>query len=116
MLERLAVHQLHGDEWHAVGITHVVYGADVGMVQRCGRARLVQKSSSRGGVAVSDARQELDGHVATEPSVASAIDHAHAACRERVDDLDVTIHFVKENAIVSRDSRSSDKLLPGIKC
>ena len=32
-----------------------------------------------------------------------------------VDDLDVTIHFVKENAIVSRDSRSSDKFLHGIK-
>ncbi len=32
-----------------------------------------------------------------------------------VDDLDVTIHFVKENAIVSKDSRSSDKFLHGIK-
>ena len=31
------------------------------------------------------------------------------------DDLEVTIHFVKENAIVSRDSRSSDKFLHGIK-
>ena len=32
-----------------------------------------------------------------------------------VDDLDVTIHFVKENAVVSKDSRSSDKFLHGIK-
>lgn len=32
-----------------------------------------------------------------------------------VDDLDVTIHFVKENAVVSRASRSSDKFLHGIK-
>jgi len=32
-----------------------------------------------------------------------------------VDDLDVTIHFVKENAVVSRTSRSSDKFLHGIK-
>jgi DNA invertase Pin-like site-specific DNA recombinase len=32
-----------------------------------------------------------------------------------VDDLDVTIHFVKENAIVSKDSRSSEKFLHGIK-
>ena len=32
-----------------------------------------------------------------------------------VDELDVTIHFVKENAVVSKDSRSSDKFLHGIK-
>jgi site-specific DNA recombinase len=32
-----------------------------------------------------------------------------------VDDVDVTIHFVKENAVVSKDSRSSDKFLHGIK-
>jgi site-specific DNA recombinase len=32
-----------------------------------------------------------------------------------VDDLVVTIHFVKENAIVSKDSRSSEKFLHGIK-
>jgi site-specific DNA recombinase len=32
-----------------------------------------------------------------------------------VDDLDVAIHFVKENAVVSRTSRSSDKFLHGIK-
>jgi site-specific DNA recombinase len=32
-----------------------------------------------------------------------------------VDDLDVTIHFVKENAVVSKNSRSSDKFLHGIK-
>ena len=33
-----------------------------------------------------------------------------------VDDFDVTIHFVKENAVVSRTSRSSDKFLHGITC
>jgi site-specific DNA recombinase len=32
-----------------------------------------------------------------------------------VDELDVTIHFVKENAVVSKDSRSSEKFLHGIK-
>ena len=32
-----------------------------------------------------------------------------------VDDLDVTIHFVKENAIVSKHSRSSEKFMHGIK-
>jgi DNA invertase Pin-like site-specific DNA recombinase len=32
-----------------------------------------------------------------------------------VDDLDVTIHFVKENAVVSKESRSSEKFLHGIK-
>lgn len=32
-----------------------------------------------------------------------------------VDELDVTIHFVKENAVVSQTSRSSDKFLHGIK-
>lgn len=32
-----------------------------------------------------------------------------------IDDLDVEIHLVKENAVLSRDSRSSDKLLHNIK-
>src|SRR5712692_8381129 len=32
-----------------------------------------------------------------------------------VDDLDLTVHFVKENAIVSKASRSSDKFMHGIK-
>jgi site-specific DNA recombinase len=31
------------------------------------------------------------------------------------DDLDLEIHFVKENAVVSRDSRSSEKFIHGIK-
>ncbi len=31
-----------------------------------------------------------------------------------VDDLDLTVHFVKENAIVSKDSRSSEKFMHGI--
>ena len=32
-----------------------------------------------------------------------------------LDDLDVEIHFVKENAIVSRSSQSSEKLMHGLK-
>jgi DNA invertase Pin-like site-specific DNA recombinase len=32
-----------------------------------------------------------------------------------IDDLDVAIHFVKENAVVSKDSRSSDKFIHAIK-
>jgi site-specific DNA recombinase len=32
-----------------------------------------------------------------------------------IDELDVTVHFVKEATIVSRDSRSSDKFMHGIK-
>src|SRR6516225_6552233 len=32
-----------------------------------------------------------------------------------LDDLDLEIHFVKENAVVSRDSRSSEKFIHGIK-
>src|SRR4029453_5023990 len=32
-----------------------------------------------------------------------------------VDELDLVVHFVKENAVVSKESRSSDKFLHGIK-
>src|SRR3989442_10384550 len=32
-----------------------------------------------------------------------------------VDDLDVEIHFVKENVVLSKDSRSSEKFMHGIK-
>lgn len=34
--------------------------------------------------------------------------------RVTVDDLDVTVHFVKEGAVVSKTSRSSDKFIHGI--
>ena len=48
------------------------------------------------------------------------VDKAHRLYRNikdwmTVDDLDVMIHFVKENAVVSKDSRSSDKFLHRIK-
>jgi DNA invertase Pin-like site-specific DNA recombinase len=32
-----------------------------------------------------------------------------------IDDLDVELHFVKENVVISKNSRSSDKLLHGIR-
>src|SRR5205814_6697884 len=32
-----------------------------------------------------------------------------------VDDLDLSVHFVKENAIISKESRSSEKFMHGIK-
>jgi hypothetical protein len=31
-----------------------------------------------------------------------------------VDDLDIEIHFVKDNRIISKDSRSNDKFIHGI--
>jgi site-specific DNA recombinase len=33
-----------------------------------------------------------------------------------VDDLDLIVHFVKDNVVVSKDSRSSDKFLHGSRC
>ena len=78
-LQRLAADELHGDVRHAVHIAYFVDGADIGMIERGGGARLVQQPGTRGSVAICDLGQELECCLAPEPGIARAIHHAHAA-------------------------------------
>jgi len=73
------------------------------------------KQSGRGGFREMIAALKADAACRT-----ILVDKTHRLYRNikdwmTVDDLDVMIHFVKENAVVSKDSRSSDKFLHGIK-
>ena len=43
MLQGLAVEELHGDEGLAVGLTDIVDGADIGMIERGGRLSFALK-------------------------------------------------------------------------
>ncbi len=60
-------------------------------------------------------------YIGSEPSCRTILvektDRLYRNFRDYVtmDDLDAEIHFVKENSIISKDSRSNDKLVHGIK-
>ena len=77
--QRLAFDQLHDDvALSAVG-ANVEDVDDVGMIQRANGAGLTLESGERGGIAAQGCWQNLDGDVATEARVTSAIDLAHPA-------------------------------------
>ena len=81
--QRLAFDQLHRDEMLAVVLADVVDGADVGVIQRRGRARFAPQPFRSLRVRDEVWRQELEGDGATESGVSGAIDHAHAAGAQR---------------------------------
>ena len=57
------------------------------MIERGGRARFLLEPAQPIGVTGERRRQDLDGDVAAEPRVARAIDLAHAARTDGVDDF-----------------------------
>jgi len=76
LLERFALEQLHRDE-RRVG-ADVVDGADIRMVQRCGRAGLTLEPFDRLGIGLESLGQRLERDDPPESCVLSAIDLAHA--------------------------------------
>ena len=84
--QRAALEQLHRDERAALVLVHLVDGADVGMVQRRGRARLAQEALGRLRIVRAVLRQELQRHAAGQLDVLGQIHDAHAAGAERVED------------------------------
>ena len=85
-VERLAVDLFHRDEVEAVRRADVVDRDDVRVVQRGSRLRLPDEATSAFRVRDRSRRKELDGDGAIEPRVNGAIDDAHPAFAELVDD------------------------------
>ncbi len=77
--ERLAFHQFHSDVGLAFGLAHFVNGADVGVVEGSGGARLAQQPRASLLVAKAAGRKHLQGHVPLELFVVRFINDAHAA-------------------------------------
>ena len=88
--KRLSFNELHRDVRLAIGFADFVNGADVRMVQRGDRARLAHESRPRARVIEAVRRKELDRDVAMQVLVLGAIDLAHPASAQSVDDAVVS--------------------------
>ena len=84
--ERLSLEQLHGDEVLALVLVDRVDGADPGVVERRGRARLALEALEGGRVGGELGGQELERDVPAELRVLGLVDDAHAAAAELRDD------------------------------
>ncbi len=83
----LAVVAGHGEVEPAVlGLAHLEDRAEVGVVERRGRPRLLQEAGLGHRVARQLRRQELERHRAAEPGVLGLVDHAHAAAAQELQD------------------------------
>ena len=83
--ERAALQQLHDQVRTALRLACVENGADIGMAQSAGSARLTLETLPRG-VVLEGIGQYLDGHVAAKPRVPSPIHVTHAALADRLQD------------------------------
>jgi hypothetical protein len=113
-IQRLAVDQLHGEKGDAVGLTHLVYGADMGMAQRRRGPRLLDQPPRgvrvRSGVHV----QQLERHGALKPRVVRPIHRPHAARADGCEDFVRTEPGTRGQAhAVARIIRSVEADCPG---
>ncbi len=83
----LALHQLQHQMGGARVVLQPVDGGDVGMVQRGQDLGLAFESGQVSGVVGESVREGLDGHGAVEAGVAGAVDLAHSARPQGVQDL-----------------------------
>ncbi len=89
--QRVALDVFHRDErLTGGGLTERVDDADVGMVERGGRARFLLEASRARVVGAEVAGEDLDRDLASELEVAGEIDDAHAAGAELPADLVAT--------------------------
>ena len=82
----LAIHILHGDERHALGLADVVDAADIGMRDLAGDADFAVKALQQVLVLRGFLGQELQRHGLAQREVGGAIDFAHAAAAQQSDD------------------------------
>ena len=100
-LQALALQLLHHDEGMPVVILNFVDGADGGVVQQAGGARLTLEAFQGFAVSEQVIGKELDSHVATEPRVFGLVHHTHAAAAQ-----------LTQNAVV-RDRLTDHRLTVG---
>ena len=86
-IEAGAGDELHGEEPDALVLLDRVEDDDVGMGERRHRARFALEAGDQPGIARDAVGQHLDRDLAVEPGVASAIDLAHTAGAEWLEDL-----------------------------
>src|SRR5207245_2573972 len=79
VLQRSPFEELHDDEILAILLPDLVNGADVGMVQRGGRACLAVEAFQRCGGLGQFFGEEFQGHVAAQGAVLGLVHHAHPA-------------------------------------
>ena len=84
--QRLADHQLHRQEGHAVLLVDGIDRDDVGVVQRGNRPRLALEAAAALRIVRRGLGQDLQRDAATELAVLGQQDLAHAACAEGADD------------------------------
>ena len=84
--QRLTFEQFHDDEAPSALLVDVVYGADVGMVQRRSSARFALEPLQRLRIAVQRLGQELQRDPAAQPRVFCAVDDAHPARAQPLED------------------------------
>ena len=83
--QRVALEELHYEEWLAVDFVDLVDRADVRMIERRRRAGLALQTLDRRRI-MQRLRNHLDRHHPPEPCVFGFVDHAHAALAELLDD------------------------------
>src|SRR5262245_17504423 len=87
LAQRGAIHPLHRDVRPGTVHADVVDRDDVGMIQGGSGTGFALESLDAIGIRGEVLPQHLDRHDASEPLVAGAIDLAHAAATERLEDL-----------------------------
>lgn len=80
--QRPAIDELHHDERVIAVLRHLVHGTDIRMVQRAGRARLIEQAPAA--VKLVARMEQLDGNGTLQPGVVGAMDDAHATRAEVV--------------------------------
>ncbi len=86
LVERRPVDQLHDDEAAAFVLADVVEGADVGVVEGRGGAGFALEPLGGERIGRHRLGQELQRDVAAEAEILGAVDHAHAAGTQPIDD------------------------------
>jgi hypothetical protein len=84
--DRLPGHQLHDDRALSVVLDDVIDRRDVRVIERRERLRLALEAGADLRILEQGARQDLQGHLATEARVARTVDFRHATgadCRQR---------------------------------
>lgn len=88
--QRLPRDVLHRDvplRRHILGLADVVNRKNVRMIQRRRSLRLQPQPRDRTRIAARLFRQNLDGHIAIQPSIARPIHHTHPTLTDRLNDL-----------------------------
>ena len=85
--EGASLEQFHGDEGSALVVADFVDGADVGVVEGRGGARLAREAVEGVGALADAVGKELEGDLSAELRVEGAIDDTHAALAEAVEDV-----------------------------